>query len=422
MNTNLELVAGLSGPQILEIITSAPGVKGRKVTTLNNKEKDLMELIQSIISKEQLLKDPFFVLDLGEVASLLKRWTCNLPNVVPCYAIKCNPDPAILGALAALGASFDCASTAEIQTVMSLGVSPGRIIYANPCKAESHIKYAASVGVNLTTFDCVEEIHKIQKHHPRSALILRIKTTDGGAIRRLDSKYGAVLGEVEPLLVAAQAAGLPVCGVSFHVGTGITKVEVYSRAIAAAKRVFDMAARLGMPRMHLLDLGGGFSKGPLFDEAGKAVMSALHDYFGDELSDLTVIAEPGRYFAQSSFTLAANVIGKRARGEMREYWINDGVYGSMSSLQYGNSRVEPPLPLHSDNERATEKKIYRSCVYGPTCDSQDVVLKWHEMPELEVNDWLVFGNMGAYTIASASNFNGFARSAIKTYLAYSNSN
>ncbi|XAR52445.1 Ornithine decarboxylase [Bertholletia excelsa] len=376
MNTNLKLlVAGLSDPQLLEIIANAPGVKGRKVTTLNNKEQDLMELIQSIISKEQLLKEPFFVLDLGVGASLLKRWSCNLPNVVPCYAIKCNPDPTIPGALAALSVSFDCASTAEIETVLSLGVSP-----------ESHIKYAASV-----------------------------------AIRRLDSKYGAVLGEIEPLLVAAQAAGLPVCGVSFHVGTGITKVQVYSRAIAAAKRVFDIAARLGMPRMHVLDIGGGFSDGPVFEEAGKAVMSALHDYFGDELSDLKVIAEPGRYFAQSSFTLAANVIGKCAKGEMREYWINDNIYGSMSCLQYGNSRVEPPLPLHSDHEHAIEKKIYRSCVYGPTCDSQDVVLRCHEMPELEVNDWLVFGNMGAYTIASASNFNGFTKSAIKTYLAYSNS-
>lgn len=106
--------------------------------------------------------------------------------------------------MAALGTNFDCASQAEIESILSLGVSPDRIIFANPCKAESHIKYAASVGVNLTTFDSIDELKKMQKCHPKCDLIIRIKAPDdSGARYPLDSKFGALHEEVETLLQAA---------------------------------------------------------------------------------------------------------------------------------------------------------------------------------------------------------------------------
>ncbi|KAL0016900.1 hypothetical protein SO802_003969 [Lithocarpus litseifolius] len=89
----------------------------------------------------------------------MDRWTRALPTVQPYYAVKCNPNLSFLGAMAALGSNFDCASQAEIESILSLGVSPDRIIFANPCKAESHIKYAASVGVHLMTFDLLKFIN-----------------------------------------------------------------------------------------------------------------------------------------------------------------------------------------------------------------------------------------------------------------------
>ncbi|GMN42918.1 hypothetical protein TIFTF001_012129 [Ficus carica] len=89
----------------------------------------------------------------------MARWTNALPTIRPFYVVKCNPDPVMLAALASLGSSFDCASRAELESVLSLalGVSPDRIIFANPCKLESHIEYAATVGVSVTTFDSVAE-------------------------------------------------------------------------------------------------------------------------------------------------------------------------------------------------------------------------------------------------------------------------
>jgi ornithine decarboxylase len=165
--------------------------------------------------------------------------------------------------------------------------------------------------VNLTTFDSKDEVEKIRKWHPKCDLLIRIKAPDdGGARCPLGPKYGALPEEVTPLLQAAQSAGLAVVGVSFHIGSGATNSRAYQRAIAAAKTAFDTATRLGMPRMRVLNIGGGFTANPQFDEAASAVKAALKSYFGNE-SGLTVMAEPGRFFAESCFTLATNIIGKR---------------------------------------------------------------------------------------------------------------
>ena len=78
--------------------------------------------------------DAFFVCDLADVIRKMKIWKEQLPRVKPFYAVKCNEDPALLGLLAELGANFDCASKMEIKRILTMGISPNRIIFANPCK------------------------------------------------------------------------------------------------------------------------------------------------------------------------------------------------------------------------------------------------------------------------------------------------
>lgn len=141
---------------------------------------------------------------------------------------------------------------------------------------------------------------------------------------------------------------------------------------------------------------------------------ALERYFGD-LSCVEVIGEPGRYFAETAFTLAARVIGKRRRGDVREYWIDDGVYGSLNCILL-DSYVPRPRPLAGARPG---EETHASTVFGPTCDSIDTVVTGYQLPEMSVDDWLVFDDMGAYTTAAGSSFNGFATSAINIYLAYS---
>ncbi|XP_050209136.1 ornithine decarboxylase-like [Mercurialis annua] len=401
----------------MQLILDAPGIKGKTVKILSN--QSIIDHVQSIILNTQITEHPFYVLDLRAVGSLMENWSRQLPMIQPFYAVKCNSDPSLLAALAALGCNFDCASKAEIQSVLSLGVSPDRIVYANPCKAGNHIKYAANVGVNLTTFDSIYEIDKISKLHPNCSLLLRIKgPVDSVSKYPLDSKFGALPEEIEPLLKAAQEAGLPVLGISFHIGSESTNPQAYRTAIAASKVAFDSATKLGMPPMTILNIGGGFSAGSFFDEAAIAIKSALLDYFSDN-QKLTVISEPGRYFAETVFTLATSIIGKRVRGGIREYWLNDGAYGSFLCLVYGMT-LPPCIPLALSSNLANTNcegvPTHRSRLFGPTCDSLDKVMEDTELPELQTNDWLVFHTMGAYTTACSTSFNGFSLADVLTYL------
>ncbi|QHN93196.1 Ornithine decarboxylase [Arachis hypogaea] len=416
------IIVGDDKPYSLSLnpILSASGVKGKPVASLCQESDGILGYIQSVIHEKPETESPFMVLDLGVVMDLMDHWSRMLPTVQPFYAVKCNPNPSLLGTLAALGSSFDCASKAEIEAVLILGVSSDRIIYANPCKSASHITYAASVGVNITTFDSKEEVKKIRKWHPNCQLLLRIKPPqDSGARNSLGLKYGALLEEVPVLLQAAHDAGLTVIGVSFHIGSGGADAKAYHGAIAAAKGVLETASKLGMPKMHVLDIGGGFSSGTEFDAAAIHVNDALEANFGNE-EGITVIGEPGRYFAETAFTLATKVIGKRVRGELREYWINDGIYGCLNCIMFDFARVTcTPLRCSSKHDGENESKTYSSTVFGPTCDSLDTVLRDHQLMELELEDWLVFPKMGAYTISSGTNFNGFSTSAIPTYLTYS---
>ncbi|KAM5568088.1 ornithine decarboxylase [Rosa sericea] len=392
-----------------------------------------LEKIISTIKKQQS-EEAFYVLDLGVVINLMDTWKRNLPMVQPFYAVKCNPHPDLLATLVSQGSSFDCASRSEIESILALGVSPDRIIYANPCKSCSHIKYAAEVGVNLTTFDSVDEVHKIRKLHPECSLLIRIKAPDESGSRwPMSSKYGALPEEVPKLLQAAQTKGLKVVGVSFHIGSKSHNYQAYKTAIQAAKAVFQEADRLCMPPMHVLNIGGGFvSDAFCFEAAATAVKTAVDKYFSEEeRQNLTMMAEPGRFFAETAFTLATNIIGKRVRGEVRHYWINEGFHGSMMRVD-STALVESCISLKcmsnnssDDNEKnpgimvcgkgVGGARTYSSIVFGPTCDPIDKVLEGHQLPELEVNDWLVFQNMGAYTSSCSNKFNGFGAAKI-TYL------
>jgi hypothetical protein len=217
-------------------------------------------------------------------------------------------------------------------------------------------------------------------------------------------------------------------GVSFHIGSGATDALSFADAIAAAREVFDVALRLKLPAMKILDIGGGFTSGSTglkFLDASAAVNTALDAYFPPNMG-VTIIAEPGRYFAETPATLATTVIGKRVRANIREYWINDGIYGSMNCLLYDHAKLKyRPLLVSMEEESGDLHTdwmapiFHSSTVFGPTCDGLDTVLQGALLPELSIGDWILFPNMGAYTAAAGSSFNGFATSDIPTFYAFS---
>ncbi|XP_043915853.1 antizyme inhibitor 2-like isoform X2 [Protopterus annectens] len=340
--------------------------------------KDILEakINEASVAEEN---DAFFVADVGDVVKKHLRFLKAMPRVKPFYAVKCNSSRTVVQTLAEMGAGFDCASKAEIQLVRSLGVPADRIIYANPCKQISQIKYASNQGVRTMTFDNEVELTKVARNHPNA---------------------------------------------SFHVGSGCSDPQAFAQAIADARLVFEMGLELGHS-MQLLDIGGGFPGTDdcrlKFEEVAAVINPSLDLYF-PEGCGVDIIAEPGRYYVASAFTLAVNIIAKKEivqdqSGSDDEdygsnknimYYINDGVYGSFNCIFFDHARVKP-LPhkkLNSDQE------MFNSSIWGPTCDGLDRILDRCELPELQVGDWLIFENMGAYTVAAASTFNGFQHSQI----------
>ncbi|XP_077547545.1 ornithine decarboxylase-like [Haemaphysalis longicornis] len=359
---------------------------------------------------------PFFVVDVGDIVYKVKLWKLKMPRVEPFYAVKCNGEPAVLELLAGLGLGFDCASKAEIDCVRALGVAPGRIIYANPCKTRSFIKHAAALGVDLMTFDNELELHKVHELYPAARLVLRLRVDDSGSVCQLGLKFGCELDDAPRLLARARSLGLAVVGVSFHVGSNSREPQSFARAIASAREVFDHGLALGFP-MTLLDIGGGYpgDRGfqGLFDQIAHTINDSLAEHFPEE-SGVRVIAEPGRFFVASAFTLYTTVIAKREAGGRPMYYLNDGVYGSFNCTVFDHA--EPvPFALRGGGP------LVACSLWGPTCDSMDLVLEDALLPELQPGDWVVFENMGAYTLCAASTFNGFQAPEVKYMLTYATS-
>ncbi|KAI9749536.1 MAG: Ornithine decarboxylase [Lichina confinis] len=361
-------------------------------------------------------EDPFFVADVGEVYRQHLRWKLNLPRVRPFYAVKCNPDPQVLRLLAELGTGFDCASKQEIQQVLDTGVDPSRILYAQPCKTNSYVRYAAQRGVKQMTFDNAEELYKIKRHFPAAELYLRIQTDDSSSLCRLSLKFGASLRDTEALLKLAKQLGLDVVGVSFHVGSGATDPHAFVRAIQDARLVFDQAHELGYS-LRTLDVGGGFGN-DTFDVMAAVIGRELDDCFPQHVQ---VIGEPGRYYVSHAFRLACHVIARRtledpaSREQSYMLYVNDGVYGNFSSIMFDHQQPVPRIlrcrgrfmyGVTGPERDSGERTPYS--VWGPTCDGIDCIAATCTLPAvLDVGDWLYFEDMGAYTMCSATRFNGF---------------
>ena len=193
--------------------------------------------------------ESFFIADLGQIIRQHRRWTQSMPGIRPYYgitlpfyyvscsrnrksnpfhfaAVKCNRDPTFLKVLAELETGFDCASIEEMRAVLSLGVDPARILFANPCKAPAAVAFAREVGVLRTTFDNIDELDAIKIHMPEAQLLLRIYANDEGAFICLGEKFGAQLDTTEELLSRAWELGLNMIGVSFHVGKHLQYFDV----------------------------------------------------------------------------------------------------------------------------------------------------------------------------------------------------
>jgi ornithine decarboxylase len=382
--------------------------------TDKREEKAIPGRVLYYINKDQQAEEPIFIIDIGKVVKQYLRWEDNFPNIRPYYAVKCNNNPALLEVIHAMGGAFDCASKNEVENVMKLGVDPKDIIFANPCKQIKHLQFAKEKGVEMTTFDNEDELYKIKKYWPEAKLVLRIVTDDSASICQFSCKFGASLDVCPKLISVCKELDLDLVGISFHVGSGCGDSAAFVHAALNARKVFNEAEKHGY-KLRLLDIGGGFPgdshSRPTFEEIAEALAPVLEEHF----QGVEIIAEPGRYFACGTHTLACQIFARRVQPREEGaveylYYINDGVYQSFNCIFFDHATVRPhPLRLTAAPQGPPQARVttHRSTIFGPTCDALDCIVKGIQMPEMSLGDWIYFPNMGAYTVAAASAFNGF---------------
>lgn len=369
---------------------------------------DIIRGARNIIHQNALNEgdDPFYVLNLEDVKEKYRIWREKIPRVVPYYAVKCNDDERVLTLLKKLGTGFDCASKKEFTQILNLGVDPKRIIYAQTAKQVSHLKMAAENGIEKMTFDCAEELQKIKIFYPHAKVVLRIRFDAETSFVKLGPKFGCDPETEAPKLIElCKEMEMNLIGISFHVGTATTDYKVYGNALDAVRKLFDFAETLDM-KLNFVDIGGGFMGGnpELFDNIAMTINSALDKNFPSQ--DIEIISEPGRYFVDTAFSIATQIIlKKKSEDGQIYYFINESTYLSFY-YHRDKQKLSYSVIKNSNFNSNSEKKL--STIWGCTCSSHDKIYADIEFPELELGDWIIFHNMGAYSRTISQDFNGFS--------------
>jgi ornithine decarboxylase len=365
------------------------------------------EQIQAIASQHGT---PVLVLDCDVLRSQFHSLQHALPKVEFYYAVKAFPHASIVKTLDQCGASFDIASTGETELLRSLYVNPRKSIHTHPIKKDRDIRDAMRFGCTTFVVDNLDEVKKFRKYRNRVALLVRVSFRSADAIVDLSRKFGCSPDEVPQLLQRAEDMGIRVKGLSFHVGSQSQKPDAHVGAIRRCGDIIKKWDQFSSIPMSILDIGGGFPVDYKLDGKSAVDIDAYCAPIREALKavpeDIHVIAEPGRFLVGPAATAIGQVVGKAERGGQTWYYLDDGVYNSYSGRIYDHAQY--PIRVLKEKLGAT-----KACVLaGPTCDSIDVIEEAIELPELEIGDLIIGEVMGAYTAATATEFNSLPKSKI----------
>ena len=353
---------------------------------------------------------PLFILDHNKLRKNYQTFKENLPRVQCYYAVKANTHPEIIKTLFLEGSSFDVASYNEFMQIYEYiqhfeekdkdFFIWDKIIFSNTIKDKDTLARIKRYRP-LVTFDNTAELKKIKTHCDTAGLVLRLKVPDTGSQVEMSSKFGAEPGDAEHLISEAHDLGLVVEGLSFHVGSQCTNFDNYTAALSITGEIFSDARAKGY-KLKIIDIGGGFpvpydAQVPEFEKLAGLINSECERLFP---ADVEIIAEPGRFISATAATLITEIIGKSRRDGKIFYYINDGVYHTFSGVIYDHW-----IPNFTEFKNGPKEVC---AVVGQTCDSFDKISQSVQLPaNLEIGDYLLTGNIGAYSIASSTKFNGF---------------
>lgn len=351
---------------------------------------------------------PSFLFSERELHKAVKVFKKGFDGLLT-YAVKCNPSPHILDQLHREGLkAFDVASNVEMELVREH--CPGATMhYNNPIKNKREIDRAYNeFGIRSFSIDHPQQLDQLAAVvAPSRDIEVTTRFKAGKALKSYDFgiKFGVMeQGAAEIMQLVDQMGYTP--SLCFHVGSQCEDAYAYQRHIAAAAKITEEAGI----ELKRLNIGGGYpapyptSEAPPMDVYFETIDAAVKSSFGKARPEL--IIEPGRALVTSSTSLLLRV--KHQRGGVSVY-LNDGAYGALMEVKF--MHFTPPVrvwrgPRVHDNDGNFEDFT----IWGPTCDSYDVLPQIFTLPsDIDEDDWIEFGLMGAYTQASLTPFNGFDR-------------
>ena len=372
---------------------------------------------QKILEFTDPLPTPFIVINLDQVRTQYEELKGCFPNFQIHYSVKANPSVEVLRLLHQLGSNFDFASTYEMDKLLSLGVSPDKMLFGNTVKKASAIEYAYQKGVRLFATDCQADIENLARYAPGSFVYARILVQGGGADWPLSRKFGCHPMAAVTLLEKALTLGLKPYGISFHVGSQQRSVWQWNEALCSVAEIFSMAEKRGI-KLEMINMGGGFpakyvNKTHSLKEYSIEIYRYLREIFSDQIPK--IIIEPGRSLIGNAGILVSEIISvsKKSRSDSHRWVFMDA--GKFNGLMETMGEVTKyPVVMAEENEK---KRVGEVILAGPTCDSDDIMYEKsrYKLPlTVSSGERLYWLSTGAYTSSYASvEFNGFP--AIKSY-------
>lgn len=351
---------------------------------------------------------PILVVDRDVVRENYLSFARALPDTRVFYAVKANPDPAILELLTQLGSCFDCASIGEIEMVLAAGATADRISFGNTIKKERDVAKAFEKGIRLFAVDCEVEVEKIARAAPGSRVFCRILCDGEDAEWPLSRKFGCEVDMAPRVLEHAHRLGLVAHGVSFHVGSQQRNPGMWDGALASAAWIFREMGERGIT-LSMVNLGGGFptkylKEIPGVESYGSAIFRSLRRHFGNNIPE--TIIEPGRGMVGNAGIIESEVVlvsRKSDTDSVRWVYLDIGKFHGLAETM--DEAIRYPIRTPRDGSATGP------CVLaGPTCDSVDVMYEKtpYMLPfSLEIGDKVLIEGTGAYTTTYSSQaFNG----------------
>jgi diaminopimelate decarboxylase len=339
----------------------------------------------------------------------LRSALAPLDNSLICYAVKANPNAAVVGTLAKAGLGADVVSGGEYRRAIAARVAPERIVFAGVGKTEEEMRLALDGGLFQFNLESVAEAEMLSavaqstgrvapaafRINPDVAAGGHAKITTGAA----ENKFGIALADApEAYARAARLPGLSVQGVAVHIGSQLTSLDPLERAFTRVGELISQLRSAGH-EIAIADLGGGL--GVPYDPSLPAPPSPA-DY-GAMVSrvtggwDVRLVFEPGRLIVANAGVLLSRVIRIKP-GAAHPFVIVDAAM---------NDLMRPALydAWHKIDAVRPSGEHWIANVVGPVCETGDTFATAREMDKVEAGDLVVFRTAGAYAAAMSSTYN-----------------